>query len=44
LLPGRIRVHGRGQVHQLRASGDGFAVSLHLRGADYGQSRGRMKG
>jgi len=32
LRPGRIRVHGQGQVHQIRASGDGFAVSLHLRG------------
>jgi hypothetical protein len=32
LRPGRMRVHGQGQVHQLRASGDGFAVSLHARG------------
>jgi len=32
LQPGRIRVHGQGQVHQIRAAGDGFAVSLHVRG------------
>jgi hypothetical protein len=29
LVSGRIRVHGEGQVHQLRAAGDGYAVSLH---------------
>jgi hypothetical protein len=33
LLPGRIRVHGQGQVHQLRAGGDGYAVTLHTRGS-----------
>jgi hypothetical protein len=32
LRPGRTRVHGQGQVHQLRASGTGFAVTLHIRG------------
>lgn len=32
LRPGRTRVHGQGQVHQIRAGGDGFAVSLHVRG------------
>jgi hypothetical protein len=32
LAPGRMRVHGQGQVHQIRAGGDGFAVSLHVRG------------
>lgn len=32
LRPGRIRVHGQGQVHQIRAGGDGFAVSLHAYG------------
>ena len=31
LRPGTLRVHGQGQVHQIRASG-GFAVSLHIRG------------
>ncbi len=37
LRPGRLRVHGQGQVHQIRASGDGFAVSLHVRGAVAGR-------
>jgi hypothetical protein len=32
LQPGRVRVHGQGQVHQIRAIGDGYAVSLHVRG------------
>jgi hypothetical protein len=32
LQPGRIRVHGQGQVHQIRAGGTGFAVTLHVRG------------
>jgi hypothetical protein len=36
LRPGRMRVHGQGQVHQLRASGDGFAVSLHAGRHDKG--------
>jgi hypothetical protein len=31
LRPGRIRVHGQARPHQLRSSGDGYAVSLHLR-------------
>jgi hypothetical protein len=31
LRPGPMRVHGQGQVHQIRASG-GFAVSLHISG------------
>src|SRR5579859_2953685 len=29
LVPGRIRVHGEGHVHQIRAAGDGYSVSLH---------------
>jgi hypothetical protein len=33
LRPGRIRVHGQGQVHQIRAGGTGFAVTLHIRGS-----------
>jgi hypothetical protein len=32
LRPGRMRVHGQGQLHQIRAGGAGFAVSLHVRG------------
>jgi hypothetical protein len=32
LAPGRTRVHGQGQVHQLRASGTSFAITLHVRG------------
>lgn len=32
--PGRTRVHGQGQVHQIRAGGDGFAVTLHVNGED----------
>lgn len=31
LAPGRIRVHGEGRPHRLRAAGDGYAVSLHGR-------------
>lgn len=33
LLPGRIRVHGQGQVHQIRAGGAGYAVTLHVAGS-----------
>jgi hypothetical protein len=33
LLPGRIRVHGQGQVHQIRAGEDGYAVTLHIGGS-----------
>jgi hypothetical protein len=32
LRPGPMRVHGQGQLHQIRAGGSGFAVSLHVRG------------
>jgi hypothetical protein len=39
LVPGRIRVHGEGQVHQLRAAGDGYAVSLHARGSALRRTR-----
>jgi hypothetical protein len=31
LHPGRIRVHGQAQLHQLRSGSDGYAISLHLR-------------
>ena len=31
LVPGRIRVHGEGRPHRLRAAGDGYSVSLHGR-------------
>jgi hypothetical protein len=40
LQPGRLRVHGHGQLHQLRASGDGFAVSVHVRGGAVDQPHG----
>jgi hypothetical protein len=30
LKAGRARVHGHGQVHQIRAAGTGFAVTLHV--------------
>jgi hypothetical protein len=33
LSAGRMRVHGEGQLHQIRAGGDGFAVTLHVRGS-----------
>jgi hypothetical protein len=33
LLPGRIRVHGQGQVHQIRAGQDGYAITLHIAGS-----------
>lgn len=33
LLPGRIRVHGQGQVHQIRAGEEGYAVTLHIGGS-----------
>jgi hypothetical protein len=33
LRAGRARVHGQGQVHQIRASGKGFAITLHVRGS-----------
>ncbi|MBV9446805.1 MAG: hypothetical protein JO345_13045 [Streptosporangiaceae bacterium] len=39
LRPGPMRVHGQGQVHQIRASG-GFAVSLHIRGGSVDQPAG----
>ncbi len=39
LRPGPLRVHGQGQVHQIRASG-GFAVSLHIRGGPADQPVG----
>lgn len=31
LVPGRVRVHGEGRPHRLRAAGDEYAVSLHGR-------------
>lgn len=31
LRPGGLRVHGQGQVHRIRAGGDGHAVTLHVR-------------
>jgi hypothetical protein len=33
LRPGRVRVHGQGQLHQIRAGEEGFAVTLHVRGS-----------
>jgi hypothetical protein len=33
LRPGRMRVHGQGFVHQIRAAGQGYAISLHVRGS-----------
>jgi hypothetical protein len=33
LRPGRIRVHGQGMVHQIRAASAGFAITLHVSGA-----------
>jgi hypothetical protein len=39
LRPGPMRVHGQGQVHQIRASG-GFAVSLHIGGGSVDQPAG----
>jgi hypothetical protein len=33
LRAGRARVHGQGRVHQIRASGKGFAITLHVRGS-----------
>lgn len=32
LRPGRVRVHGRGPVHQIRAAAAGFAIILHVSG------------
>jgi hypothetical protein len=32
LQAGRMRVHGQGLVHQIRAASAGFAVTLHVRG------------
>jgi hypothetical protein len=40
LQRGRIRVHGQGQVHQIRVGGDGFAVSLHVGGGARHQPHG----
>ncbi len=31
LLPGKVRVHGRGQVHHVMNRSNGYAVSLHAR-------------
>jgi hypothetical protein len=33
LRAGRARVHGQGQVHQIRANSKGFAITLHVRGS-----------
>jgi hypothetical protein len=33
LRAGRARVHGHGRVHQIRATGTGFAVTLHVQGS-----------
>ena len=33
LRAGRARVHGQGRVHQIRADGKGFAITLHVRGS-----------
>ena len=32
LRPGGMRVHGQGQVHRIRADGNGHAVTLHISG------------
>jgi hypothetical protein len=32
LRAGRVRVHGQGMVHQIRAASAGFAVTLHVSG------------
>jgi hypothetical protein len=32
LRAGRVRVHGQGLVHQIRAASAGFAITLHVRG------------
>jgi len=44
LLPGRIRVHGQGQVHQIRAGEDGYAVTLHARGSAFRLMRNHLAG
>ena len=44
LLPGRIRVHGQGQVHQIRAGEDGYAVTLHARGSASRLMRNHLDG
>lgn len=36
LLPGRVRVHGRGQLHQVTNRGGSYAVSVHARGRPRG--------
>ncbi|HEY1622430.1 MAG TPA: hypothetical protein VGG16_01395 [Streptosporangiaceae bacterium] len=32
LRAGRVRVHGQGLAHQIRAASAGFAITLHVRG------------
>ncbi|MGD0937099.1 MAG: hypothetical protein ABR922_21340 [Streptosporangiaceae bacterium] len=41
LLPGRTRVHGSGQLHQVINRSDGYAVSVHARQGP-GQGQGRL--
>jgi hypothetical protein len=36
LRVGRVRVHGQGLVHQIRAASAGFAVTLHVSGGPVG--------
>jgi hypothetical protein len=35
LRPGRVRVHGAGARHRLRAAGPGYSVTLHVGDAGY---------